>query len=90
LPTGPAIKIAKCANKNKPVIIMPEIANAAICPDTGKYLKHQELITLLRYKIRWMLSTATEIGRLAQGLKRGINGTNTLRCIHKYDVPAGY
>jgi hypothetical protein len=50
LPTGPRIKTSKRADKNTPVIIMPEMANAIICPD--------ELITLLRYRIRWMRSTA--------------------------------
>jgi hypothetical protein len=55
--------------KNKPsdnngVILMPEMANAVICPETGKSIKHQELITKLRYKIKWMRSTANEINRL--------------------------
>jgi hypothetical protein len=27
------------------IIIMPEMANAVTCPDTGKSLKHNELIT---------------------------------------------
>jgi hypothetical protein len=36
------------------VIILPEMANAVICPETGISLKHQELITKLRYKIKWM------------------------------------
>jgi hypothetical protein len=49
---------------NKKVIILPEMANAVICPDTGKSLKHQELITKMRYKIKWMRSTANEINRL--------------------------
>jgi hypothetical protein len=50
------------ANDN--VIIMPEMANAVICPDTGKSLKHNELITKLRYMINWMRSTANEINSL--------------------------
>jgi hypothetical protein len=37
------------------------MANAVICPETGKSLKHQELITKLRYKIKWTRSTANEI-----------------------------
>jgi hypothetical protein len=41
-------------NGNNQVIILPEMANAVICPETGKSLKHQELITKLRYKIKWM------------------------------------
>jgi hypothetical protein len=44
--------------QNKQIVIMPEMANAVICPDTGKSLKHSELIKLLRYKIRWMISTS--------------------------------
>jgi hypothetical protein len=88
-PTGPAIKIAKSAIKNVPVIIMPEMANAGICPDTGESLKHQDLVALLRYTIRCIRSTANEIGRLAQGLKCGIKGTNTIRFVRKSGVPAG-
>jgi hypothetical protein len=34
------------------IIIMPEMANAVIFPDTGKSLKHNELITKLRYRIK--------------------------------------
>jgi hypothetical protein len=68
---------------------MTEMTNAVIFPDTGNSLKHSELITLLRYKIRWMRSTANEIGRSAQGLKRGVKGTNTIRFIRRTDIPPG-
>jgi hypothetical protein len=58
LPMGPPNKpVIFQPTKNEQIIIMPEMANAVICPDTGKSLKHSELITLLRYKIRWMRST---------------------------------
>jgi hypothetical protein len=33
-------------NGNNKVSIMPEMANAVICPETGKSLKHQELIKI--------------------------------------------
>jgi hypothetical protein len=46
------------------VISSPEMTNAVICPETGKYLKHQELIKKLKHKIKWMISTANEINRL--------------------------
>jgi hypothetical protein len=49
---------------NEQIIIVPEMANAVICPERGKSLRHQELITKLRYKIKWMRSTANEINRL--------------------------
>jgi hypothetical protein len=52
------------SNPKTAIILLPEMANAVICPDTGKSLKHQELITKLRYKIKWMRSTANEINRL--------------------------
>jgi hypothetical protein len=67
--------------KDTPVIFLPEMTNSVICPDTGKSLKHQELITILRYKIKWMRSTANEIIRLYK--------TNTIRFICKSDVPKG-
>jgi hypothetical protein len=63
------------------IVIFPEMANAVICPETGKSLKHQELITELRYKIKWMRSTANEIDRLYN--------TNTIRFIRRSDIPKG-
>jgi hypothetical protein len=67
---------------------MPEMDNAVICPDTGKSLKHHELITLLRYKIRCMISTTNEMEHLVEGLKCGVKGTNTIKFIIREDVPA--
>jgi hypothetical protein len=66
---------------NNNVIIMPEMANAVICPDTGKSLKHNELITKLRDRIKWMRSTANEINRLYN--------TNTIRFIQRSNIPKG-
>jgi hypothetical protein len=54
-------------------VILPEMANALICPEAGKSLRHQELITKLKYEIKWMRSTANEIHRLYN--------TNTIRFI---------
>jgi hypothetical protein len=42
------------------MINIPEMANAVICPETGKSLKHQELSTKLKYKIKWMRSMDNE------------------------------
>jgi hypothetical protein len=69
------------SSANTDVIILPKMANAVICPETGKSLKHQELITKLRYKIKWMRSTANEINRLYK--------TNTIRFIRRSDIPKG-
>jgi hypothetical protein len=66
---------------NNQVIILPEMANAVICPETGKSLKHQELITKFSNKIKWMRSTANEINRLYN--------TNTIRFIRRSNIPKG-
>jgi hypothetical protein len=81
LPTTPGPKNTERVNGNNQVIIMPEMANAVICPETGKSLKHQELITKLRCKIKWMRSTANEINRLYN--------TNTIRFIRRSNIPKG-
>jgi hypothetical protein len=81
LPTIPTANTKKKVIKNEQFIIMPEMANTVICPDTGKSLKHRELITQLRYKIKWMRSTANEINRLYN--------TNTIIFIHRSNIPKG-
>jgi hypothetical protein len=78
---NPRAKTNEKAIQNEQVIIMPEMANAAICPEMGKSLNHQELITQLRYKIKWMRSTANEINRLYN--------TNTMRFIRRSNIPKG-
>jgi hypothetical protein len=79
--TNPKPKNSIKLSSDTQVIIMPEMANAVICPETGKSLKHQELITKLRYKIKWMRSTANEISRLYN--------TNTIRFIRRSNIPKG-
>jgi hypothetical protein len=69
------------SSTNIDIVILPEMANAVICPETGKSLKRQELITKLKYKIKWMRSTANKINRLYN--------TNTIRFIRRSDIPKG-
>jgi hypothetical protein len=71
----------KISKANDNVIIMPEMSNAVIFPDTGKSLKHNELITKLKYSIKWIRSTANEINRLYN--------TNTIRFIQRSKIPKG-
>jgi hypothetical protein len=79
--TNPEPKNSTKLSSNNQVIILPETANAVICPETGKSLKHQELITKLRYKIKWMRSTANEINRLYN--------TSTIQFIRRSNIPKG-
>jgi hypothetical protein len=81
LSKNPGPKNTVKVNGNNQVILLPEMANAVICPETGKSLKHQELITQLRYKIKWMRSTANEINRLYN--------TKTIRFIRRSNIPKG-
>jgi hypothetical protein len=81
LPTGSTIRSPPREATDTPITIMSAMANAVIYPDSGKYLKHQKLITMLRYKIKWMRSTANEIRRLYK--------TNTIRFIRKSSMPPG-
>jgi hypothetical protein len=74
------IKYTHPSNTND-VIILPEMANAVICPETGKSLKHQEFITKLRHKIKWIRSTANKINRLYN--------TNTIQFIRRSNIPKG-
>jgi hypothetical protein len=80
-PTTPGNKTKKKVIHNKQIILMPKMANAIICPETCKSLKHQELITKLRYKIKWIRSTAHEINRLYN--------TNIIRFIRRSNIPKG-
>jgi hypothetical protein len=81
IPVTPGPKNTVKVSGNNQVIILPEKANAVICPETGKSLKHQELITKLKYKIKLMQSTANEINRLYN--------TNTIRFIRRSNIPKG-
>jgi hypothetical protein len=78
---SPNIKSNHPSTPETEIVIFPEMVNAVICTETGKSLKHQELITKLLYKIKWMRSTANEISRLYN--------TNTIRLIRRSDTPKG-
>jgi hypothetical protein len=71
----------RSSNPTSPIAFSPEMANAVICPETGKSLKHQELITKLKNKNNGMRSTANEINRLYN--------TNTIRFIRRSVIPKG-
>jgi hypothetical protein len=77
----PKNQYSKKPSDDNKVILLPEMANAVMCPETGKSLKHQELITKLRYKIKCMRSTASEINRLYN--------TNMIRFIRRSNIPKG-
>ncbi len=55
--------------------------------ESGKWLKYCNLITHPKYQEVWMRSSANEFGRLAQGVRGQIKGTNTIFFVQKRQVP---
>ena len=53
-------------------------------------MKYRHLIQDPFYKDDWLILSANELGRLAQGLKRGIKGIDTVFFINKQQVPKGH
>jgi hypothetical protein len=62
--------------------------NAVYDPETGSQLEYRKLIRHPKYQKIWSHSAANEFGRLAQGI-RNIPGTDTIKFIHKTEVPKG-
>jgi hypothetical protein len=77
----PKTQYTKKRGSNTEVILLSEMVNAVIFPETGNSLKHQELIKKLRYKIKWMRSTANDINRLYN--------TQKIRFIRRSDILKG-
>ena len=50
-------------------------------------LEYHHHMKRLEYKEIWGHGYENEIGQLAQGTKGRVDGTDTMRFIHKHDVP---
>ena len=55
--------------------------------NTGEYLNYQQLIRNPKHREIWSTSAANKFGRLAQGVGRRVNPTNTTLFIRKDQVP---
>ena len=64
-----------------------EAANSVLDQETGKLLEYRQLLKHERFKEVWNRSAADEFGRLAQGIGGRIKGTDTIRFIHKHEIP---
>ena len=62
-------------------------AMAVMDADSGKMLNYRQLMRNPKYKKEWSISSANEFGRLADGVGGRIKGTNTIKFIHRHDVP---
>ena len=60
---------------------------AVMDAESGKLLNYQQLMKDPKYQKVWGISSANEFGRLANGVGGRIKGTNTIKFIHKHEVP---
>ena len=65
-----------------------QMLNAVLNEDTGELMEYRHLIGNPKYREIWGRSFGNELGRLAQGMKGRVEGTDTLFCINKKDIPA--
>ena len=64
------------------------MVHSVLDQETGQILKYHQLIKHPRFKEVWNRSAADKFGRLTQGIVGQIKGTDTVRFIHKNQVPA--
>ena len=65
-----------------------EFANHAILDGNGNAMTYCRLMKDPELRKIWIPSLANEFGRLAQGIGGRIKGTNTIRFIHKRQIPS--
>jgi hypothetical protein len=75
---------------NEPsMLLTPKSTGAIIDPDTGIAKEYRQLVADPKTRDVWLHSAANEFGRLAQGVKTRIKGTNTIKFIAHTAVPTG-
>ena len=62
------------------------MANAVLDNDTGELLEYLHLISWPQFREAWGKSYGNELGKLAQGIPRRVDGTNTIVFIHKQTI----
>ena len=65
-----------------------QMLNAVLNEETGELMEYRHLIGNPKYREIWGRSFGNELGRLAQGMKGRVDGTDTIFCIDKKDIPA--
>eukprot|EP00956_Cyclotella_meneghiniana_P010727 scaffold15031_cov47-Cyclotella_meneghiniana.AAC.1 len=83
----PKLDAKKLAARKFPLEFLCEFANAVMDEDTGEMLEYRHLIKRPKYRDTWSKAFGKEIGRLAQGQKGVVEGTNALFFIPRSEVP---
>jgi hypothetical protein len=64
-----------------------EAIHSVLDQETGKLLEYRALLKHPRFKEEWNRSATDDFGRLAQGIGGRVKGTDTMRFIHKHQIP---
>ena len=64
-----------------------EAAHAVLDQETGELLEYRQLLKHPKFRDVWNRSASDEFGRLAQGIGGRIKGTDTIRFVHKHEIP---
>eukprot|EP00956_Cyclotella_meneghiniana_P036712 scaffold129408_cov92-Cyclotella_meneghiniana.AAC.1 len=83
----PNLDAKKLATRKFPLEFLCEFANAVMDEDTGEMLEYRHLVKRPKYRDTWSKAFGKEIGRLAQGQKGVVEGTNALFFIPRSEVP---
>ena len=83
----PKIDARQLASRRFPLEFLCEFANAVMDQETGDMLEYRQLIKRPKFRETWSKAFGKEIGRLAQGQKGVVEGTNALFFIPFDQVP---
>jgi hypothetical protein len=74
-------------NRRRGQKLPTDVLHTVLDQETGELLEYCQLLKHPQFKDEWNRSAADEFGRLAQGVGGRIKGTDTIRFIHKHEVP---
>ena len=78
----------QAAGRRYTLTFMCDFAGSVLDTETGELLEYRHPIKHPKFKDDWGYSFWNKIGRLAQGMPERNTGTNTIKFIHKSEMPA--
>jgi hypothetical protein len=85
--TSPVLNPKRLASRKYPLEMLCEFANAVMDDETGDMLEYRQLIKRPKFRDTWSKAFGKEIGRLAQGQKGIVEGTNAIFFKSMDEVP---
>ena len=84
---GLSLEAKQTSRRRLPLALFCALAGAVLGGATGELMEYRHLIKHPKYKQPWKYSFGNEVGRLAQGMPRRNNGTDTIHFINKHEIP---